>query len=339
MPWRRSRAARERWRLRLADHWAVPVGLNNGVLLVATYDAESRLVALDAATGAVRWRSAAYDMVRSTVAAGVLAVPHPPAGVRTVDLDTGQVRWDARTGPLTQVLAVSGNAVAWASPSAAGCLDLATGTSRWSGTHPEVRGFKGEQAHSVAVSGDVVVVSVQHTDAPIDDRQPLPASVYTTTATDMVTGRVLWTRDRVPYLPGVFSTPEGIEVVDVADGSVRWQAPLPPMASGTQVVAAGGNLVVTTAGGLRALRADSGTAAWRVSNLSHAWAISAAGPAHLVVRERSNEPHHARLVDGAGGAEVFRIPVQARSAVLSDGRWLYASLDQTDVAAFAGPGG
>ena len=250
------------------------------------------LVALDAATGAERWRyepsgeggglpsgTAAFDATSSTIVAG-WATPEGAAGysVEGIGLD-GKLRW--RTPGLLPVAAVDGVAVVSTAPDqgslAVKGLDAATGKQRWTSSPPI-----GSVLGAVGGSGIVVVAGTGPGGEPpgaaapshIDALAPADGTrLWTTTVEGAVSG--------VPPaitagVAAVVSCPSSgatkIVAVDLASGKDRWER------AGPGCGVAGFLPLAVIGDGVLAAPADAGVVALDAKDGAERWTAAVSGP-------------------------------------------------------------
>jgi outer membrane protein assembly factor BamB len=256
------------WQRRL-DLVTQPPRAGNGLLYLFV---SNDVLALDAATGEVRWRYTAPRLADSALALGcpcaattadfhgrdvyVLAGTNE---LRALDSGTGQARWAQRLGQAitTPTVTAAGVVVVGAVADALGTdfalygLDEQSGAVRW--TLP----FERRLIPWAAQDGATVLGATS------DQRL---------VAVDAPSGRLLWTAGlpRGPALPppervGGGALPLGADssvlLLDTATGAERWRAPVADW-PGAPLLAGGRVFAATVAGQLVALDPGSGARLW-----------------------------------------------------------------------------
>jgi outer membrane protein assembly factor BamB len=233
---------------------------------------DARLVALNLATGAVRWtlRFPGRGLYGSQAIAadGALAVLLPNGVVEAADLSTGRVLWARGNGISTGPLAFGGVVVAGSNGRAIG-YDARTGRVLWTAYGlPDTTVLTA--ADGLALVQSDVVGGGQSTDV---------------TALVPGTGRVAW---RLPVNPSVWPTilgagpagigmslfgPDQLFLVSPLSGRPRWTAaafsqlpPTAPLQSPAQIITAGSVVTVEGRGVPRLVdrRATDGKVLWSV---------------------------------------------------------------------------
>ena len=330
----------EVWRRTVTDDWAVPRTADADVVVIETLDDHRTLIALDAATGAERWRKnvkGAYSGISLDSAGGVLVLGDGSNRVIAIDTATGRERWSRPIGgAYANRVRIADGVVAWVSAEGAGCFDLADGAVRWSGAHQPIDGFYVDYGEFVDAADGVVVHSGRYYDRPYYDREPMPAMLSHTSAVDMATGDVLWTRDFTPLGPGVFTVPkQGIEAVDYRTGQRRWRAGAKLDFSSYPLIAAG-NVVTPTADGVAAFDAATGVPAWKLYEPPpvHYWETSPAGADHVLLALVNGHRRDVRLLNGSDGAVRARVPVPAMCSFAGNGGALFVQVEHHTVAGY-----
>ncbi|HTR54568.1 MAG TPA: PQQ-binding-like beta-propeller repeat protein [Kofleriaceae bacterium] len=275
-----------------------PPAIANGIVYVATTDlgdgGAGGIVAIDLATGAVRWRATTPVAVRGGVA--VIDTAQRSALVRAqglaspalvvatqidgivlgLDAATGAIRWRHALAPDAQPTARA----LFASPTADGgdvvvgherevaALAGATGTPLWS-ADPVPDATDSQSLAAIAIAGGVAVGTF--------NRQ-----LGGVIAWDRASGRELW-RHEGPDVLAINASPlvandsayvvagtDDVLALDLATGDTRWQTRLDDAGFawgnatvGTPVLARGVLVVPTLYGALVALDAESGAELWR----------------------------------------------------------------------------
>lgn len=274
----------------LQQAWATPVGGNvvlgspvvaGATVVVSVWDLGAGdgggLVALDLATGAVRWRYTTPFQARNApaIAGDTVVVALNNGEVHAVSLADGSLRWthDAAEGLDSQAASL------WAAPTIAGgavyvgvqgrmsAIDLATGAPLWTRELSPVYPWLGSLA-AVAVADGVAIANYSRDDG--------------TTAWAAGTGNKQW-EIRSPRSVAVNGTPiasggalyfassEGlVSKVSLATGGSIWSTPIEPGASdwdyvvtATPALASGRLFVPTQHQELVALDAATGAELWR----------------------------------------------------------------------------
>jgi len=240
---------------------------------------ESRILALDAASGAVDWTATAEESVWTgnggpTVADGVLYAGRLE-GMTALDAATGERRWRSEFGAsVTSAVATSDDGLFFTTlpaeeVGAVRALDRGTGDPRWR------REFDDYAFCTPGTDGSTVVVSSQE------------ATLY---ALDEATGAVQWTFDDVvgnasapAVVDGSVYVVEGSGTVyslDLATGAVEWaydagraSVDSPILVDGTVV---GTSTVDDTTGAVWRLDATTGDERWRTTTNGQGYVASAA---------------------------------------------------------------
>lgn len=275
----------------LAVRWSTSLGENvafgtpvvaDGVVVVALHDrgdgAHGGLVALELATGAVRWRHPTGAPVPSAPAiAGGLVVAGLASGtVVALDLATGVERWRYDLGVDLPTSASS----LWSAPTIAdgvvhvavqgrvAALDLATGAARWTQTPRVELAWLGTQAAVTVADGQALValnrdLGLSSWDAATGAPRwaNISAATLAVNASPLVVGDTTY----------VVSARGDLSALDRANGRRRWSVALTPGGFdwGYSVVAtpayADGRLFVATQWHwLLAIDAATGAVRWRL---------------------------------------------------------------------------
>lgn len=231
------------------------------IVLVGQVSSASRLLSLNAATGAVRWDLPLGKQGETgnltLTSDGGLAMTYGFATLTVVDLTTGKVRWGRTAGNSLGPLAVGGVVI-----DAAGAVHGQTsgrllGFSSRTGKLLWTRTGMPAQPEPQLASGLVVMTSANQV-----------------TALSPATGRTLWRVSTSSPVYSVTSGPSGIAVstqapsrlllIDPKTGRVRWRVAYqggqaPPLDTGTDLLYQGGERF-----SLIDLRAANGSVRWAV---------------------------------------------------------------------------
>ncbi|HEU4726686.1 MAG TPA: PQQ-binding-like beta-propeller repeat protein, partial [Kofleriaceae bacterium] len=272
-----------RWATAVGGHvlQAPPAIANRTVYVTATDQGDGKtggVVAIDLATGAIRWRTTTAVQVRSApaVVGTTVAVAQIDGTILGFDAGTGKIRWRSELG-----LGVSAGAAAIFAPPAADSGDILVGNQRrlaaisaaegammWS-VDPVPQGQDSEALSAVTV-GDGVAFGVFN------------RALGGVGAWDRVTGRPLW-RFEGPLTTAINASPviadglvhvvngaDEVFALDVTTGALRWQVKLDPAGFdwgnatvGAPAIARGVLVVPTLYRDLVALDAASGLELWR----------------------------------------------------------------------------
>jgi outer membrane protein assembly factor BamB len=222
------------WELEAGGRFEAPARMDGDVLYAGSSD--GRLLAVEIATGKVRWTYQAGEEVSTTpvVAGGLVFVMTLQDTLLAVDAKTGAWKWhhrrEMREGftirGAASVVVSQGLAVGAYSDGTIAALDLATGAVRWE--------------RKVAPTGDFMDVDALRVDGTRLFAAAYSGAVY---SIDVATGRQLWESK----LPGASRLASGgglvvavatSQVVGLAiqDGAPRWTAPLRGEPAGEPVV-------------------------------------------------------------------------------------------------------
>lgn len=206
-----------RWSYRTNSSFEPLLAVGNTVLLNSLVGGEDRTVALDAATGLVRWRTTGQVAGLAYGAGLVLAAIDPTDGAAVVALDarSGEERWRRAPGNAVAThenpLAVADGRVFYATDSVA-AFSLAGGAVEWErpSAVTEVDGSPVTDGEAVYVTGDDAVVAL-----------------------DAATGRTRWRETDhavrgTPALAGetlYCPTYAGVVALDATDGRERFRFP------------------------------------------------------------------------------------------------------------------
>lgn len=222
-------------------------------------------LALDAQTGALRWKTDTGGTAGApAVAGGAVYMAPEDASIRSLDAATGKQRWSytRTTGVSGQYgydgyAVVSGDTVYIASDSGAVfALDTASGKPRWQRTWPNA----GDTIYAApAVDGGMVFAAVGGPDG----------GGY---ALDATTGKIVWQTSHVEGFDAVplaadgvvyfgSQAPDTLTALDEKTGAMRWQAGAsginaPPITGGGLVYVAGADQII------RAFHVQDGSPAW-----------------------------------------------------------------------------
>jgi outer membrane protein assembly factor BamB len=275
----------------LAARWATPVGghvlqaapvIARGQVFVTATDqgdgATGGVVALDLATGAIRWRTPTPVQVRGgvAIAGATVAAAQLDGTVLGLDADTGEIRWRSELGTGL----VPGAAAIFAPPASdAGdilvgnqrrlaAISAAEGGTVWS-ADPVPQGVDSQALSAIAV-GDGAAFGVFN------------RAFGGVGAWDRATGQLLW-RFEGPLTTAINATPvvasgavyvvngmDEVFALDATTGALRWQIKLDPAGFdwgnatvGTPAVSGGVLVVPTLYRDLVALDATTGFELWR----------------------------------------------------------------------------
>ncbi|HUJ58979.1 MAG TPA: PQQ-binding-like beta-propeller repeat protein [Kofleriaceae bacterium] len=275
-----------RWTAAVGGHVVTaPPAIAGGTVYVAVTDlgdgATGGVVAIELATGAIRWRAATARPVRG----GVAIVPGAPPTVVVAQIDgavlgldaaTGAVRWryELSIGVAPQAGAVFGSPAADGGDVLIGhqralaALAGATGTPLWT-IDPVPEGADSQSAVALAIGDGVAVGAFNRRFGGL-------------LAWDRATGAELWRLDgpdfvainASPVIAGdtvyAVSGADAVFAVDLASGAVRWRSELDPAGFawgnatiGTPALAHGVLVVPTLYRDVVALDAASGAELWR----------------------------------------------------------------------------
>jgi outer membrane protein assembly factor BamB len=286
----------QRWKAALPAGIRFPVAAGDAVYV----SNGGVIVAVDAATGAERWRfdlevapSVAGANPPAVVGGTVYAAAHDGTVV-ALDAVTGVARWSHETnGTVTTAVAVAGGFVfVGTTEGVLYALDAATGADRWSASTGPI------SLSSPAVTGDTVFVG---------------GGGNTLYALEVATGAVRWNQAvkagmQSVAVGGDLAVASGINTsnsvllvaLDAKSGDARWQgqtiAELPPAIVGNTVFVAGGTTVT-------ALDGAHGSRIWNVDARLHIVDFAVAGDALLVCRKDGA----LIAVDATSGEERWRI--------------------------------
>jgi outer membrane protein assembly factor BamB len=300
------------------------------VVLVSQPSGHTRLLALDSASGAVRWTLPLPHGTlggQAVTAGGVLAIAAPDGLLSGADLTTGRLLWSRRNGPSTGPLAFGAVVVAGSNRRAIG-YDSRTGRVLWTA--------HGLPADTVLTAADGLAL-VQAGD--IGAGQP-------TAVTALVpgTGRVAWRFDPGSYPSFLGAGPAGIVMstdrvylVSQVTGQAIWSAaayvPLPGQGQVPAIPA-----FIVTADAVAGVegqgvpnlvdrRAADGTVLWSVPLPGYddtiAWLAPAAGP-------------EAVLAMGPGNGVISRLWAFRLGSGALAGSTALPTLDQAPLTAVGG---
>lgn len=324
--------------------------------------------ALDAATGAERWKFAlAGDSVDSApaVSGGLVYVGTWGTYVYALDAATGAVRWKQKTGleihsspavseGLVYVVGIGSNSEAYESEGPEGggmdstefvcALDAATGAERWRFNSA------GPLFSSPVVAGGLVYVSSSdaddYSDTPKDESSP--GVLY---ALDAASGTERWKfptgpSGESPAISGglVYAGDLGgyLHALDAVSGTERWKCSIedgagPPVVSGGMVYVGGAD------GYVYALDAASGAQRWKFKTLF--WAsnppAASADLVYAVARDNSGDAGYVYALDAASGVQRWKFEAAGigdSTAVVSGALVYLGSADGSLYAVTTGTG-
>lgn len=275
----------------LATRWVTPTGgtllsarpvISNDTIFATVTDLgdgeTGGVIAIELATGAVRWRAPLPIQARGGVAVvgGIVVVPRIDGVIVGLDATTGLERWTYELRPHTAPEA----AATFASITADGedvmighqrgfaVLDAADGHPRWR-NDPVPEGENSQSLAAVAVGDGIVVGTFNRLFGGVQ-------------AWDRATGQPLWqleSSDTVAinatpviaeHTVFIVNAADQVTAIDLATGSVAWRAPLDPAGFewgnatiGTPAYARGILIVPTLYRDLVALDARTGAELWR----------------------------------------------------------------------------
>jgi outer membrane protein assembly factor BamB/predicted phosphodiesterase len=273
-----------RWTATAGGHvlTAPPVIAEGKVLVAVTDLADGHaggVIALDLATGDVRWRTLTDKPIRGGVAAaaGVVVAPQIDGVVRGLEIATGAERWrhalsanvSSEAGALFAPPAVAGELAIVGHQRRLVALDAATGTVRWS-VDPVPEGADSQSAAAVAIAGELAIGAFNR-------------ALGGVSAWDLATGAPRWrfvgegtetiAINAAPVLgDGLVYIVSGATDVTALDhgGRPRWRARLDPdgfdwghATVGSPALADGVLVVPTLATHVVALDAATGAERWR----------------------------------------------------------------------------
>jgi outer membrane protein assembly factor BamB len=270
------------WRYHATDDVEYGPYLGSGMVFLLEGKSPSTVVALDAATGRRRWRSAALRGVTNSrpeltfplvVADGLVYVARRGV-IYAINADSGTVRWSYETGargPQTEPAVVGGTLyclVRGRRPEAAYrgglqlvALDAPTGSFKWSRTAPAVRDIPGDDPNhdpdgaSVDLAAAGALISVIDGDLFTFDvaaKRFRSHHLLTGTAAATVTGGVVFAADA-----------GGLRAVRA--GKVRWAFKQGDRAGRFAPVVRGGMVYAGAGSALYAVDAATGRERWRFS--------------------------------------------------------------------------
>ena len=274
-----------RWVQAIGGHalQATPAISHGMVFVTATDLADGTtggVVALDVATGAVRWRHATSVQVRGgpAITGNTVAVAQVDATLLGLDLETGEERWHAPLGTdlEPQAAAIFASVATDAGDflvgdqNLFGAFDAATGTPLWT-DNPVHEGRDSQSLAAIAIADDIAVGVFNR-------------AIGGVGAWDRATGRPLWrindarttAIDATPVISNglvyVVNGMSDVFAIELATGAARWQTRLDPTGFdwgyatiGTPAIAHGILVVPTLYGDLVGLDAASGRVQWRVT--------------------------------------------------------------------------
>jgi outer membrane protein assembly factor BamB len=228
-----SEGAPVRWALHMHGRLSARAVIGDGVVYAATArpGVANAVYALDAATGAARWRTVVAGAVSTGLAAvdGVVYVAASLGSVYALDAGTGRVRWTTMvpvgrnyakewSGAASAPVVGGGGVFVGGADGEVYALDAATGATRW---------------HTAFGGGDGGVGSVP---AFADGRVFIATSDGRVAALDSATGALRWRHsvteviagsphlvDGYVFVRGSAGTDQNVYALDPATGEVRWQ--------------------------------------------------------------------------------------------------------------------
>jgi outer membrane protein assembly factor BamB len=306
------------WKFKAGDMADYSPAVSGGVVYAVGNDAlnpadkrfAGSLYALDAATGAVRWKStiAGGQWSAPVVSGDLLYVGAWDTYLHALDAATGTERWKFKTGDDLQCAPVVSGGVVYAGSAATDesgqgslfALDAATGALLWT--------FKtdGPVSDSTAVSGGFVyVVSSGGTD---------PGTVY---ALDAATGAERWTFATggwgfTPAVSGglvyVGTNDNYLYALDATTGAKRWKSEV--AADGAPAVSGGVIYAGSNDGYLHALDAASGVERWSSRTSGWVWSSPAVSGGLVFAADPAREDRgYVYAFDAASGTERWKFEV------------------------------
>jgi outer membrane protein assembly factor BamB len=285
-----------RWSTSLAPNIRFPVAAGDAVYVTDG----GTLFALDAATGAERWR---FDLgVAPSVAganppavvAGVVYVASVDGTIYAIEAATGQERWHDATGEkiTTAVAVAQGTVFAGTVDGSLYALDATNGEHRWSAATGSVTASSpvvadgrvivaaapnqllaldaksGTKLWGKVISTDMRSVAVGGGIAVVGSR---PAGLAYLVALDTATGDLRWRNTMAPVLPPAIgdgtvytNSGDGVDALDAGTGQQRWQ--FAATLSVVQIAIAGDAVILCRADGdVIALDAATGQRRWQIA--------------------------------------------------------------------------
>lgn len=317
-----------RWTVKEEDGIKSSPILVDGLLIVGGLDRTLR--ALDASTGAERWRyTAAGELGRGGVAAdGLVYWTDSTGALQAVELATGARRWvrEVAAHENTNPTVVDGIVYLGTQAGAIG-LDAATGEDAWSWPTP----------------GPVRAVTVVDGQAIFGAEDRLIRSVDLATATETWQVRALNGSIGPAIVDGgsvyiAALQPSGeasseLYAIDIASGDVRWRFRIPSGLSVSPLALRDGLVYVPTQDdGLHAIRTEDGVTAWRaeVPQVLHGLALVD----DLVVAATMDGTLVA--LDALSGEEVWQLPIafNTRTSPVVSGGLIFVAQEDGTIAAY-----
>ena len=247
---------------------------------VGKNDPTGAVVALNALTGAVRWRREIAPSESSPlVRGGAVYLGDWSGRIYALDAHTGRTRWEFRAGGAVKgAVAAAGNRLfVGAYDSRVYCLDARTGELLWRASAQERLGTRGRFYSTPAVAYGRVFLGA--TDG----------KVY---AFDAASGELRWSRSTGSYVYGSPAVWEGrvyvgswdrrFYALDAATGEVVWRFDAGGPISGSATVIDGLVYVSTLRGVTVALDAATGTERWRFEDGAYAGVVADARKVYVV---------------------------------------------------------
>ena len=308
-----------RWRTSLRDPIVVGGMVLGAVDQMSTAPFSSRISALDAATGTVRWSTAdVYDDLSGPVRAGdsVYATtlhsvpPVESSALNAYDADTGELRWSVpladcpHTSQLRAPTVASGLVIVTDRLTGLCAIDDATGKEVWFAPLPS------PASPAAVAAGRVFVYGESATPEAVD-----------VAAFDVKNGQPLWSRDDIPGMPrgapvvsnGRLFVPAGtLSTFDAATGAPGWTA------TGEDVSITPDSVVSTEPGAIRSLDATTGAVKWSiVGPAGTVYAKAAVANGIIFVGSHIDAGAdaykccaHLSALDARTGGELFSFPTQ-----------------------------
>jgi outer membrane protein assembly factor BamB len=261
------------------SHQAPPVTDGRFVYVTATDLADGKtggVVALDLATGAVRWRVVTAVPVRGApgVEAGIVVFSQTDGAVRAVDASTGEPRWsvdlhdgiDSTESSLWAAPAIYGGFVYVGTQRRLVSIELATGVVEWS-VDPSPTGTWLASFSSVGVTEDVVIGTFERGSGVIAYARITGAELWRLGFADaLAVNASIVIGDRIAY---VGDGRGRVLAIDIASGVILWRTAVVDgdpewgyTIAGTPAYADGRLFVPTQWNRLVALDAATGVELW-----------------------------------------------------------------------------
>jgi glucose dehydrogenase len=233
-------ALNRRWRIEVGEGYATPIIVGETAYVFTRIDGSEVLMAVDATTGAERWRSA-------------YAAPYTPSNPTAAH----------GAGPKATPLFHEGRVFTLGISGILSAFDVATGRRLWFTTEPAEPPFFSAASSPVGAAGIVIA----H-----------PGNYGPLTAFDVDTGEVRWVAGAggffmSPLVTNLGGTPQVVSVtqsgvigVAIADGTLLWEYPWKGGGTGGSMPVVHGDAVIVSSSSV-------GTTAFRAAKRGSAWAI------------------------------------------------------------------